>query len=90
MKLYLSNKSNLNSNFNVDNLYKNKNYDRTQNKNKKLTLKKKRLTLIIVGLDFGLEISTNYFFILYMADKASLFFWRKIKDATYVFQPRER
>ena len=90
MKLYLSNKSNLNSNFNVDNLYKNKNYDRTQNKNKKLTLKKKRLTLIIVGLDFGLEISTNYFFILYMVDKASLFFWRKIKDATYVFQPRER
>ena len=90
MKLYLSNKSNLNSNFNVDNLYKNKNYDRTQNKNKKLTLKKKRLTLIIVGLDFGLEISTNYFFILDMVDKASLFFWRKIKDATYVFQPRER
>ena len=89
MKLYLSNKSNLNSNFNVDNLYKNKNYDRTQNK-KRLTLKKKRLTLIIVGLDFGLEISTNYFFILYMVDKASLFFWRKIKDATYVFQPRER
>ena len=84
MKLYLSNKSNLNSNFNVDNLYKNKNYDRTQNK-KRLTLKKKRLTLIIVGLDFGLEISTNYFFILYMVDKASLFFWRKIKDATYVF-----
>ena len=90
MKLYLSNKSNLNSNFNVDNLYKNKNYDRTQNKNKKLTLKKKRLTLIIVGLDFGLEISTNYFFILYMVDKASLFFWRKIKDATYVFQPKEQ
>ena len=90
MKLYLSNKSNLNSNSNIDNLYKNKNYDRTQNKNKKLTLKKKRLTLIIVGLDFGLEISTNYFFILYMVDKASLFFWRKIKDATYVFQPRER
>ena len=89
MKLYLSNKSNLNSNFNVDNLYKNKNYDRTQNK-KRLTLKKKRLTLIIVGLDFGLEISTNYFFILYMVDKASLFFWRKIKDATYVFQPREQ
>ena len=89
MKLYLSNKSNLNSNFNVDNLYKNKNYDRTQNK-KRLTLKKKRLTLIIVGLDFGLEISTNYFFILYMVDKASLFFWRKIKDATYVFQPRKR
>ena len=82
MKLYLSNKSNLNSNFNVDNLYKNKNYDRTQNK-KRLTLKKKRLTLIIVGLDFGLEISTNYFFILYMVDKASLFFWRKIKTETW-------
>ena len=32
MKLYLSNKSNLNSNSNVDNLYKNKIYDRTQKK----------------------------------------------------------
>ena len=28
--------------------------------------------------DFWVEISTNYFFILYMANKASLFFWRKI------------
>ena len=27
--------------------------------------------------------------LIIMADKASLFFWRKIKDATYVFQPRE-
>ena len=65
MKLYLSNKLNLNSKSTVDNLYKNKNYDRTKKKEKKR--KKKRLMLII------------------MADKASLFFRRKIKDATYVF-----
>ena len=43
------------------------------------------------GCGFWVEISTNFFFfLLYMADKASLFFWRKIKDATYVFQLRER
>ena len=59
-------------------------------------LKKKRLTLEKkthvdnCGFGFWVEISTNYFFILYMADKASLLFWRKINDATYVFQPRER
>ena len=78
MNLYLFNKSNLNSNSNsnIDNLYKNKNYDRTK--------KKKRL-IDNRGFGFWVEISTNYFFLLYMADKASLFFWRKIKDAIYVF-----
>ena len=51
-------------------------------------LKKKRLTLEKkthvdnCGFGFWVEISTNYFFILYMADKA---FWKKIKAATYVF-----
>ena len=43
MKLYLSNKSNLNSNFNVDNLYKNKNYDRTK--------KKKKIPMLIIMAD---------------------------------------
>ena len=37
------------------------------------------------GFGFCIEISTNYFFILYMANKASLFFWKKINVATYVF-----
>ena len=37
------------------------------------------------GFGFWIEISTNYLFILYMVDKASPFFWRKIKDATYFF-----
>ena len=81
MKLYLSNKSNLNlnTNSNVDNLYKNKNYDRTKKK------KKKESHIDNRGFSFCVEISTNYFFILYMADKESLFFWKKIKNATYVF-----
>ena len=52
--------------------------------------KKKRLTLIIVGLVFGLKFLLIIFFILYIANKISLFFWRKIKDATYVFQLREQ
>ena len=88
MKLYLSNKSNLNlnSNSNVDNLYKNKNYDRTKKKEKKrLILKKKETHVDNCVFGFWVEISTNYFFILYMADKESLFFWKKIKNATYVF-----
>ena len=69
MKLYLSNKSNLNlnSNSNVDNLYKNKNYDRTKKK------KKKESHIDNRGFSFCVEISTNYFFILYMADKDSIF-----------------
>ena len=79
MKLYLSNKSNLNSNFNVDNLYKNKNYDRTQNKNKKLTLKKKRLTLIIVGLVFGLKFLLIIFFYCTWRIKHLYFFGEKSK-----------
>ena len=84
MKLYLSNKSNLNSNSNsnVDNLYKNKNYDRTK--------KKKETHVDNRGFGFWVEIFTNCFFILYMANKTFLFFWRKIKHATYVFPPRER
>ena len=59
-------------------------------------LKKKRLTLEKkthvdnCGFGFWVEISTNYFFILFMVNKASLLFWRKINDATYVLQPRER
>ena len=52
--------------------------------------KKKRLTLIIVGLVFELKFLLIIFFILYIANKISLFFWRKIKDATYVFQLREQ
>ena len=52
--------------------------------------KKKKTHVDNCGFGFWVEISTNYFFILYMADKASLLFWRKINDATYVFQPRER
>ena len=91
MKLYFSNKSNSNSN--IDNLYKNKKYDRTQKKKekKKLTLKKKKTRVDNRGFGFWVEIFTNhFFFLLYMPDKASLFFWRKIKDANYVFQPRER
>ena len=69
MKLYLSNKSNLNlnsnSNSNVDNLYKNKNYDRTK--------KKKKSHVDNRGFGFCVKIYTNYFFILYMADKDSIF-----------------
>ena len=54
-------------------------------------LKKKKETHVDNrGFGFWVEISTNYYFLLYMADKASLFFQRKIKDTTYVFQPRER
>ena len=66
MKLYFSNKSNLNSNSNVDNLYKIKNYDRTQKKKKKkkerLTSKKKETHVDNCGFGFWVEISTNYFF----------------------------
>ena len=51
-------------------------------------LKKKRLMLEKkthvnnCGFGFWVEISTNYFFIIYMTDKASLLFWKKIKDVT--------
>ena len=48
-------------------------------------LKKKESHVDNRGFGFCVEISTNYFFILYMADKESLFFWKKIKNATYVF-----
>ena len=50
-------------------------------KRERLTLKKKRETHFDNrGFGFWVEISTNYFFYI-----VSLFFWRKIKDATYVF-----
>ena len=41
------------------------------------------------GFGFWVEISINYF-ILFMAYEVSLFFWRKIKTTTYVFQPRDK
>ena len=73
MKLYLFNKSNLNSNLNVDNLYKNKNYDRT--KKRETNVEKNRETHVDNhGFRFWFEISTNYFFILYRADKIPLIF----------------
>ena len=59
-------------------------------KEKKTNIEKKETHVGNCGFGFQVEISTNYFFILYMANKTSLFFWRKIKDATYVFQPREQ
>ena len=41
--------------------------------------KKKKTHVHKSGFGFWVEISTNYFFILYMADKASLFFGEKSK-----------
>ena len=64
MKLYLSNKSNLNANSNVDNLYKNKNYGRTQKRKKKkkgTNVEKKDTHVDNRGFGFWVEISTNYF-----------------------------
>ena len=78
MKLYLFNKSNLNSNSNVDNLYKSKNYDRTQKK-KRLTLKKKRLTLTIVGLVFRLKFLLIIFLYCTWQIKPLYFFGEKSK-----------
>ena len=63
---------------------------RNKGKERKTNVEKRETRIDSREFGFWVEISTNYFFILYMADKASLFFWRKIKDATYVFQPRER
>ena len=41
-------------------------------------LKKKETHVDNRGFGFLVEISTNnYYFLLYMADKASLFFWKK-------------
>ena len=61
-------------------------------KNKKETnIEKKETYIDNRGFGFWVKISTNFFFLLlYMVDKVSLYFWRKIKYATYVFQPRER
>ena len=51
-------------------------------KKKETNVEKKKETHVDNrGFGFWVEISTKYFFILHMADKASLFFWRKIKDA---------
>ena len=58
-------------------------------KKKKTNVEKKETHVDNRGFGFWIEISTNYFFILYKVDKASPFFWRKIKDATYFFQPKE-
>ena len=55
MKLYIFNKSNLNSNSNVDNLYKNKNYDRTQKKKKKTNIEKKETHVDNRGFAFELK-----------------------------------
>ena len=48
------------------------------------------IDIVFVDLVFGLKFLLIIFFLLYMADKVSLFFWRKIKTATHVFQPKER
>ena len=52
MKFCLYNKSNLNSNSNVDNLYKKKNYYRTQKekRKKRLTLKKEKEKKTLIRL----------------------------------------
>ena len=85
MKFYLSNKSNLKSNSNVDNLYKNKNYDRTKKKKKETHVDNR-------GFGFWVEISTNFFFflLLYMTNKASLFFLEKNQSYNLCLQPRDK
>ena len=63
---------------------------RKRRKKERLMLKKKKETHIDNReFDFGLKFLL-IFFLLYMAYKPSLSFWRKIKDATYVFQPKEQ
>ena len=62
---------------------------RKKEKERKSNVEKRETHIDNREFGFWVEISTNYFFILYMADKASLFFWRKIKVAIYVFLPRE-
>ena len=49
---------------------------------KKTNVEKKETHVDNCGFGFWVEISTNYFFIIYMTDKASLLFWKKIKDVT--------
>ena len=84
MKLYFSNKSNSNSN--IDNLYKNKKYDRTQKKKekKKLPLKKKKTRVDNRGFGFWVEIFTNHFFFFYCTwqIKHLYFFGEKSKMQT--------
>ena len=60
MKLYFSNKSNSNSN--IDNLYKNKKYDRT--KKKKTNVEKKETRVDNRGFGFWVEIFTNQIFFI--------------------------
>ena len=55
---------------------------RNKEKERKTNVEKKETHVDNCGFGFWVEISTNYFFILYMSDKVSLFLWRKIKDAT--------
>ena len=43
------------------------------------------IDIVFVDLVFGLKFLLIIFFLLYLADKISLFFWRKIKTATHVF-----
>ena len=48
------------------------------------------IDIVFIGLAFGLKFLL-FFFSLYMADKVSLFFRRKIKGYNlYIFQPRKR
>ena len=50
-------------------------------KKKKTNVEKKETHIDNRGFGFRLKfVLIFFFFILYMADKASLFFWRKIKD----------
>ena len=66
---------------------KKKNYDRTQKKKRETNIEKKETHVDNRGFGFWVKISTNFYFnfLLYMVDKVSLYFWRKIKYATYVF-----
>ena len=50
------------------------------------------IDIFFVDLVFGLKFLLFFFifYLLYMVDKAFLFFWRKIKTTTYVFQPRDK
>ena len=64
---------------------KKKNYDRTQKKKRETNIEKKETHVDNRGFGFWVKIYTIFFFLLYMVDKVSLYFWRKIKYATYVF-----
>ena len=53
---------------------------RNKAKERKTNVEKRETRIDNREFGFWVEISTNYFFILYMADKVSLFFRRKIKS----------